>query len=54
MEILKEIFDRSGYTVLLHEKPFIELNGSGKHANYSLSYVDKDGKLKNLFAVPDK
>jgi glutamine synthetase len=40
MEILKEVFDKHGYTVLLHEKPFKELNGSGKHANWSINYVD--------------
>jgi glutamine synthetase len=54
MDIMKEIFDRYGYTVLLHEKPFMEINGSGKHANWSLGYVDADGKVKNLFAVPKK
>lgn len=52
MEILKEAFARKGYTVLLHEKPFGELNGSGKHANYSINYNTKDGKLKNLYSIP--
>ena len=28
------------------------LNGSGKHANWSINYVDEDSKLKNLFSVP--
>jgi glutamine synthetase len=32
----------------------MEINGSGKHANWSLGYVDADGKVKNLFAVPKK
>ena len=54
MELLKEYFDKNGYTVLLHEKPFLDINGSGKHANWSLGYVDDDGKIKNLFAVPKK
>jgi glutamine synthetase len=40
MEILKEVFDKHGYTALLHEKPFQQLNGSGKHANWSINYVD--------------
>jgi glutamine synthetase len=40
MEILEEVFEKKGYIVLLHEKPFMELNGSGKHANWSINYVD--------------
>lgn len=51
MEILKEVFDKHGLTALLHEKPFKEINGSGKHANWSLNYVKEDGSLKNLFAI---
>lgn len=50
---MKETFDRHGYTVLLHEKPFLGINGSGKHANWSLFYSEGD-KLHNLFAVPKK
>jgi len=52
MEILKELFEKKGYIALLHEKPFLELNGSGKHANWSINYVDEENKLKNLFSVP--
>ncbi|MCB0369454.1 MAG: hypothetical protein KDD45_08395 [Bdellovibrionales bacterium] len=52
MQILKEQFQKNGYEVLFHEKPFIELNGSGKHANWSLGYVDRHGKVKNLFSPP--
>jgi len=40
MELLKELFEKKGYMALLHEKPFMEINGSGKHANWSISYVD--------------
>lgn len=54
MHILKEVFDKHGYTVLLHEKPFLNLNGSGKHANWSLNYIDANGEIKNLFSVPEK
>jgi glutamine synthetase len=43
MQILKETFDRHGYSVLLHEKPFLGLNGSGKHANWSINYVKPNG-----------
>jgi len=52
MELLKEFFEKKGYIALLHEKPFLELNGSGKHANWSINYVDGENKLKNLFSVP--
>lgn len=45
------MFEKHGLSVLLHEKPFKEINGSGKHANWSLNYVKEDGSLKNLFAA---
>lgn len=48
------MFDKHGYTVLLHEKPFLNLNGSGKHANWSINYIDINGEIKNLFSVPEK
>lgn len=41
METLKEVFDRHDLAVLLHEKPFKQVNGSGKHANWSLNYVNE-------------
>lgn len=53
MEILKDAFEKRDLSVLLHEKPFKDINGSGKHANWSLNYVKKDGGLKNLFGVED-
>lgn len=37
---------------MFHEKPFSHLNGSGKHCNWSLNFVDADGSLYNLFGVP--
>lgn len=52
MQILKETFDRHGFAVLLHEKPFLNLNGSGKHANWSINYVGPNGEINNLLAVP--
>lgn len=52
MDILKETFDRHGFAALLHEKPFQGINGSGKHANWSLSYINQEGNVKNLFCVP--
>ena len=37
MEVLRRVAQRHGYKVLLHEKPFAGVNGSGKHNNWSLS-----------------
>jgi glutamine synthetase len=37
MESLKRVADRYGLQLLLHEKPFAGINGSGKHVNWSLS-----------------
>ncbi len=37
MSIMKKVAHRHGFEVLLHEKPFDGINGSGKHNNWSLS-----------------
>ena len=37
MGVMKKIARRHGFRVLLHEKPFEGVNGSGKHNNWSLS-----------------
>ncbi len=37
MEILKRTAPKHGLVCLLHEKPFMGMNGSGKHNNWSLS-----------------
>ena len=37
MDVMEEIADRHGFMVLFHEKPFAEVNGSGKHNNWSLA-----------------
>ncbi|MCP9612852.1 glutamine synthetase III family protein [Coprobacter tertius] len=36
MELMRRIARRHGFRVLLHEKPFKGVNGSGKHNNWSL------------------
>ncbi|MBC8180502.1 glutamine synthetase III [candidate division KSB1 bacterium] len=41
MEVLKKTANRHGMALLLHEKPFAGINGSGKHNNWSMS--DPDG-----------
>lgn len=40
MEVLKKTAIEFGLAVLLHEKPFAEVNGSGKHINWSLATVN--------------
>lgn len=45
MEVLRKVADRHGFVCLLHEKPFLGVNGSGKHNNWSLSHT----QLGNLF-----
>ncbi len=37
MDVMKKIAERHQFTVLFHEKPFANVNGSGKHNNWSLS-----------------
>jgi len=37
MEILRRTAPRYGLTLLLHEKPFAGINGSGKHNNWSMA-----------------
>lgn len=36
MHLLDKISKRHGFTVLLHEKPYANINGSGKHNNWSM------------------
>jgi len=42
METLRKMARRHKMALLLHEKPFAGLNGSGKHVNFSL--VDSEGR----------
>jgi glutamine synthetase len=44
MEILKKVANRHGLALLLHEKPFAGINGSGKHNNWSMA----DSECNNL------
>jgi len=37
MSLMKKVARKHGFQVLLHEKPFDGINGSGKHNNWSLS-----------------
>jgi glutamine synthetase len=37
MDLMQKVSRKHGFRVLLHEKPFAGINGSGKHNNWSLS-----------------
>jgi glutamine synthetase len=47
MSVLKDVALRHGLQVLLHEKPFAGINGSGKHCNWSLS-IASDNALNGI------
>ncbi|MEA1787017.1 glutamine synthetase III [Arenibacter sp. GZD96] len=37
MDVMEKIADKHSFKVLFHEKPFANINGSGKHNNWSLA-----------------
>jgi glutamine synthetase len=37
MDVMRRVARRHKFRVLFHEKPFAEINGSGKHSNWSLA-----------------
>ena len=41
MDVLKDTANQHGFQLLIHEKPFAGINGSGKHCNWAVS---ADGK----------
>jgi len=45
MQILEEVATRHGLAALLQEKPFNNINGSGKHNNWSIGTTDGVGLL---------
>lgn len=45
MTVLRSVAKRHGMVCLLHEKPFVGINGSGKHLNYSIG----NAELGSLF-----
>ena len=46
MQTLRKVADRHGLAMLLHEKPFAGVNGSGKHVNWSMSTPAGDNLLE--------
>jgi glutamine synthetase len=45
MSLMRKIAARHGLTLLLHEKPFAGINGSGKHNNWSMATDDGENLL---------
>jgi glutamine synthetase len=46
MELMKTVGERHNLAVLLHEKPFAGINGSGKHVNWSMATDDGHNLLE--------
>jgi glutamine synthetase len=46
MEVMRKTAPRYGLTLLLHEKPFAGINGSGKHNNWSMSTDTSENLLE--------
>ena len=53
MELLKSVGERHGLAILLHEKPFAGVNGSGKHVNWSLA-TDEGHNLLEPGQTPEE
>ena len=45
MSLMKDVSEKHGFEVLLHEKPYDGVNGSGKHCNWSLGTLSGIGLL---------
>ncbi len=54
MSLMKKVARKHGFRVLLHEKPFDGINGSGKHNNWSLSAERSQNKDSVLLHAPGK
>jgi glutamine synthetase len=52
MHILEKVAKRHNLTVLLHEKPYLGINGSGKHNNWSL-LTNTGGNLLSPGRTPE-
>ncbi len=53
METMKRVAGHHGLVCLLHEKPFVGVNGSGKHNNWSIS-TDKGENLLEPGKTPNE
>ncbi|MEK7656972.1 MAG: glutamine synthetase III, partial [Elusimicrobiota bacterium] len=54
MEIMRKTAEDHGFVLLLHEKPFAGINGSGKHLNFSLADSDGNNLLEPGGAAPKR
>ena len=56
MSLMKRVARKHGFRVLLHEKPFAGINGSGKHCNWSLTaeYCEPNNLNPTLLHAPGK
>ncbi|NTW49252.1 MAG: glutamine synthetase type III [Chlorobiales bacterium] len=45
MEVMRKVANRKGLALLLHEKPFAGINGSGKHNNWSMGTSEGENLL---------
>jgi glutamine synthetase len=48
MSVLRRVALRHGLQVLLHEKPFAGINGSGKHCNWSMAIISDNPELNGF------
>lgn len=48
MEVMKKVAQRHNFSILLHEKPFAGVNGSGKHNNWSISVTASGPDLNGM------
>ncbi|MSQ00857.1 MAG: glutamine synthetase type III [Myxococcales bacterium] len=46
MQTMRKVADRHGLAMLMHEKPFAGVNGSGKHVNWSMQTSTGDNLLE--------
>ncbi len=51
MEVMKKVAERHNFALLLHEKPFAGINGSGKHNNWAMA-TDAGENLLEPGATP--
>ncbi|MBQ9356158.1 MAG: glutamine synthetase type III, partial [Prevotella sp.] len=54
MSLMKRVARKHGFRVLLHEKPFDGINGSGKHNNWSLTAEHSSHSSTTLLHAPGK
>ena len=48
MEVLRRVAKKHDFEVLLHEKPFAGINGSGKHNNWSIAIGSGPAELEGI------